>query len=76
MTNVTVKYRGQVIAELSDLGNIKLLTENRGCDSDIEINYINYCPRTISEYNFILDEYYDNYYRYSSGSLQQTLDKK
>lgn len=70
MANVTVKYRGQVIAELSDLGNIKLLTENRGCDSDIEINYINYCPRTESEYNYILDEYYDNYYRYIESTVE------
>lgn len=70
MTNVTVKYRGQIIAELDSLGNIKLLTENRGCDSDIEINYINYCPRTISEYNFILDEYYNNYYRYIESTVE------
>ena len=58
MANVTVKYRGQVIAELDNLGNIRLLTENHGCDSDIEINYINYCPRTVSEYNYILDEFF------------------
>ena len=49
MTNVTVKYRGQVIAELDNLGNIRLLTENRGCDSDIEINYINYWQQILSE---------------------------
>lgn len=70
MTNVTVKYRGQIIAELSGLGNIKLLTENRGCDSDIEINYINYCPRTESEYNYILDEYYINYYQYIESTVE------
>lgn len=78
MTNVTVKYRGQVIAELDNLGNIRLLTENHGCDSDIEINYINYCPRTVSEYNYILDEYYRDYYQYIEsavefGELQNSL---
>ena len=78
MANVTVKYRGQVIAELDNLGNIRLLTENHGCDSDIEINYINYCPRTVSEYNYYLDEYYRDYYQYIEsavelGELQNSL---
>ena len=61
MANVTVKYRGQVIAELDNLGNIRLLTENHGCDSDIEINYINYCPREEAVGIYDMKDYYDKY---------------
>jgi hypothetical protein len=78
MANVTIKYREQIIAELNNLGSVTLLTKDHGCDSNIEIDYINYCPRTESEYNYILDEYYINYYQYIEsavefGELQNSL---
>lgn len=65
MANVTIKYREQIIAELNSLGSVTLLTKDHGCDSNIEIDYINYCPREEAIGIYDMHDYYD---KYSVGS--------
>lgn len=40
MADVSVKYNGSVIAEMSESGKKTLLTSGKYCKNDIEINYV------------------------------------
>lgn len=59
--NVTIKYREEIIAELNSLGSVILPTKDHGCDSDIRIDYINYCPREEAVGVYDMQDYYDKY---------------
>ena len=54
MANITIKYNNEVIGELNNLGSLIMKTAGHGCEYDIELYYINHCPRSeeVTSYNF------------------------
>ena len=45
MADVTLRYKGQTIAELNSPGTRKLKTAGKYCEADVELTYIKRCPR-------------------------------
>ena len=61
MACVTLRYKGQVILELNNLGSKTLKTAGKYCEADIELDYINYCPRSEQETQFDIGAFFDRW---------------
>lgn len=44
--SVVLTYKGETIGALSSLGSLTLKTAGTYCEADIELVYINHCPRS------------------------------
>lgn len=74
MADISVKYNGNVIAEMSESGKKTLLTSGKYCEKDIEINYTKPTSAPSGVQNVkVYDKTYDN----SSGwVLIHTFDEE
>lgn len=56
MATIIIKYKGEIIAEISPSSPTRKILETSGkyTEGDIEIVYVNYCPRAeeVTSYNF------------------------
>lgn len=67
MASITIKYNNEVIGELNNLGSLIMKTAGHGCEYDIELYYINHCPRTESTSTFIIDSFFEDFVLSSSA---------
>ena len=61
MAAITIRYKGEVIAEISAAEpTTKILsTSGKFTEGDIELSYINYCPRSEPVAAFQMSEFFN-----------------
>ena len=76
MASVTVRYKGEAILELNSFGSKTLKTAGKYCEADIELDYINYCPRAEQEAQYDMGEFLERWrphaYTQSGASTKLT----
>ena len=58
MASVTLTYKGQVILELDRLGTKTLKTGGKYCEADIELAFIQHCPRSEQTASYLMDAFF------------------
>lgn len=61
MASVTVTYTDRVIAELAGNGSLILKTGGKYCEADIELAFIQHCPRTEQKSSYLLDDFFTGF---------------
>ena len=61
MASITIKYNNEVIGELNNLGSLIMKTAGHGCEYDIELYYINHCPRSDIASSLVMDSFFEEY---------------
>lgn len=75
MANVTLRYKGEVILELDSLGTGTIQTAGRFCEADIELAYINHCPRADQTTSFRMKDFYELFCPLAVVSLEQEQEE-
>ena len=57
MANVTIKYNNEIIGELNNLGSLIMKTAGHACEFDIELDYINHCPKSTPVVSFNITDF-------------------
>ncbi len=73
MAAITIRYKGEVIAEISAAEpTTKILnTSGKFTEGDIELNYINYCPRAESISSFSMNDFF-NFFTPTASAIEIT----
>lgn len=61
MANVTIRYNNEIIGELNNLGSLIMKTAGHACEFDIELDYINHCPRENPIASFRMTDLFANF---------------
>lgn len=76
MASVTLRYKGEVILELDSLGTGTIRTAGRFCEADIELAYINHCPRADQTTFFQMSDFYALFCPYSVVTLEPEQEQE
>jgi hypothetical protein len=69
MASITIKYNNEIIGELNNLGSLIMKTAGHGCEYDIELYYINHCPRSDIASSIIMDSFFEEYEMNASAEI-------
>ncbi len=61
MANVTLTYKGQIIAELDSQGTKTLKTAGKFCAANIVLDYVNRGPGAKLTASFILEDFFSRF---------------